>query len=44
MGEELLRKKSQLVNWSSICKEKKSGGLGVSVLTSFNKALIIKQC
>ena len=43
-GGGALEKKHQLFNWSSICKEKKSGGLGIWVLASLNNALIIKLC
>ena len=37
-------KKPHLVRWEMVCKEKRSGGLGVKNLSWLNKALLSKWC
>ena len=39
-----LENKMHLVKWSSICKAKSKGGLGVHSLSLLNKALLCKWC
>ena len=37
-------KKPHLVNWLTICKDKKRGGLGIKDLSTINKAPLDKWC
>lgn len=39
-----LEKKPHLVNWSTICKDKKRGSLGIKDLSTINIALLGKWC
>ena len=39
-----LAKKTHLVNWKTVCTEKKKGGLGLRRLSILNKALMCKWC
>ena len=39
-----LAKKSHLVNWKTVCTEKKKGGLGLRRFSILNKALVCKWC
>ena len=43
-GKGRLDKKPHLVRWEIVCKDKRSGGLGVKNLFWFNKALLSKWC
>ena len=43
-GGGALENKMHLVKWSSICKAKSKGGLGVHSLSLLNKALLCKWC
>ena len=43
-GERALEKKIHLVKWSTVCKAKSKGGLGVRSLFLFNKAFLCKWC
>ncbi|RVW84765.1 LINE-1 retrotransposable element ORF2 protein [Vitis vinifera] len=40
----VLEKKVHLIKWSTVCKAKSKGGLGVWSLLLFNKALLCKWC
>ena len=42
MGGGNLERKPHLVNWNTVCCEKKSGGLGVMSLSKLNQALLCK--
>ena len=39
-----MRKTPHLANWSTICKDKKKGGLDIKDLSTINKALLGKWC
>ena len=39
-----LAKKTHLVNWKTVCTEKKKGGLGLRRFSILNKALMCKWC
>ena len=39
-----LAKKTHLVNWKTVCSEKKKGGLGLRRFSILNKALMCKWC
>ena len=39
-----LERKPHLVNWNTVCREKKRGGLGVRSLSMMNQALLCKWC
>ena len=39
-----LKKKFHLVNWKTVCTEKKKGGLGLRRFSILNKALLCKWC
>ena len=39
-----LEKKPHLVNWKTVCTEKKKGGLGMGRFSILNKALLYKWC
>ena len=39
-----MEKKSHLVRWEIVCKDKRSGGLGIKNLGWLNKALHSKWC
>ena len=39
-----LERNPHLVNWKTVCLEKRSGGLGVRSLSEMNKALFCKWC
>ena len=41
-GGGALEKKPHLVRWSTVCLDKRKGGLGVKRLAMFDKALICK--
>ena len=43
-GKGVLEKKIHLVKWSTICKAKSKGGLGVRSFLLFNKTLLCKWC
>ena len=39
-----LKKKIHLINWKTVCTEKKKGGLGLRRFSTLNKALLCKWC
>ena len=43
-GGGSLEKKPHLVNWKTVCIEKKKGGLGLHRFSILNKALLCKWC
>ena len=43
-GGGSLEKKPHLVNWMTICIEKKKGGLGLCRFSNLNMALLCKWC
>ena len=43
-GGGSLEKKPHLVNWKTVCTEKKKGGLGLRRFSNLNKALFCKWC
>ena len=42
IGGENLDRKQHLINWKTVCSEKKRGGLGVRNLSKMNQALLCK--